>query len=220
MKIFIYGFVWKSTEQLLSANKQRKILHWEHCILQIILHNLNWFLFVVGLGQYATWPKQTSVTENVWVGFLPVVGASKLFRFGSRPLELDGFILLARIRASDSSRLNWSRDFWFLCGFPFWRKCQRCRTDHWSLPYQWDARISFTYQWDARISFGTSALSCMILNTKIGTCPPGRHLPGFWCIVEQFEDMECFFSPSPFRKIFATPKFPQLQQSLMRDPPT
>ena len=32
------------------------------------------------------------------VGFLPVVGASKLFRFGGRPLELDEFSLLARVR--------------------------------------------------------------------------------------------------------------------------
>ena len=163
-------------------------------------------MLVVRLGQCPTWQKQTSVTGNAWVGFIPVVGASKLFRFGGRPLELDGFILLTRIRASDSSRLNWSRDFWFLCGFTFWRKCQRYRIDHWSLPYQWDARISF----------GTSALSWMILDTRIGTSPPGRHLPGFCCIVEQFEDMKCFFSPSPFHKIFPTPQFPQLQQSSMR----
>ena len=32
------------------------------------------------------------------VGFLSVVGASKLYRFGGCPLELDEFSLLARVR--------------------------------------------------------------------------------------------------------------------------
>ena len=39
----------------------------------------------------------------------------------------------------------------------------------------------------------------------------------FFCIVEQFEDMECFLSPSLFHTIFQTPQLAQLQQSLMRD---
>ena len=124
MKIFVYGFVWKSTKQLRSASKQRKILHLEHCILQVILHNLHRFLLVVRLGQCATWSKQISVTGNIWVGFLPVVGVSMLLSFEGGAHELDGFTLLARIRAFDSSRLNWSKDFWFFRGFPFWRKWQ------------------------------------------------------------------------------------------------
>ena len=67
MKIFAYGFVWKSTKQLRPANKQRKILHLEHRILQVILHNLHQFLLVAGLGQYGTWSKWTSVTGNAWI---------------------------------------------------------------------------------------------------------------------------------------------------------
>ena len=51
----------------------------------------------------------------------------------------------------------------------------------------------------------------------IATYPPGRHLPRFCCIFEQLEDMEYFFSPSPFRTIFTIPQQAQLQQSLMRD---
>ena len=108
MKIFAYGFVWKSTKQLRPANKQRKILHLEHRILQVILHNLHQFLLVAGLGQYGTWSKWTSVTGNAWIGFSPVVGASKLHRFVGRSLKLDGFTLLTRIITSDCSRLNWS----------------------------------------------------------------------------------------------------------------
>ena len=54
MKIFAYGFVWKSTKQLQSASKQRTILHLEHRILQVRLHNLHQFLLVLGLGQCAT----------------------------------------------------------------------------------------------------------------------------------------------------------------------
>ena len=54
MKIFVYGFVWKSTKQLRSTSKQRKILHLELCILQVILHNLHRFLLVVGFGQCTT----------------------------------------------------------------------------------------------------------------------------------------------------------------------
>ena len=78
---------------------------------QVILHNLHRFLLVVGLGQDVTWSKRRSVTGNSRVGFLPVLGASKFLRFGGHSLELDGFTLLARMRASDSSRLNWSKDF-------------------------------------------------------------------------------------------------------------
>ena len=113
-------FLWKSAKQLRSTSKQRKILNLEHCILQVMLHNLHQFL-LVGLGQCATWSKRTSATGNAWVGFL-----------------------LVRIRASDSSSLNWSKDLWFLCGFPFWQKWRRYRIQ--ALTYQWDARISFWYQ--------------------------------------------------------------------------
>ena len=118
MKIFVYDFVWKWTKQLQSNSKQRKILPME----QVILHNLHRFLLVVGLGQDVTWSKWRSVTGNSRVGFLPVLGASKFLRFEGHSLELDGFTLLARMRASDSSRLNWSKDFWSLWCFPFWRK--------------------------------------------------------------------------------------------------
>ena len=62
------------------------------------------------------------MTGNTWVGFFLVICAFELLRFEGCLLELDGFTLLARIRASDSSRLNWSKNFWSLCGFPFWRK--------------------------------------------------------------------------------------------------
>ena len=41
MKIFVYGFVWKSTKHLQFSSKQRKILHFEHCILQVILYDLH-----------------------------------------------------------------------------------------------------------------------------------------------------------------------------------
>ena len=127
MKIFVYGFVWKSTKQLQSASKQRKVLNWEHCIVQVILDNLHQFLLVVGLSQCETWSKQMSVTGNALVGFLSVVGASKLLRFGGQPLELDGLTLVARIIPYDSSRLNWRKDFWSLGAFPFWQKWRRYR---------------------------------------------------------------------------------------------
>ena len=41
MKIFVYGFVWKSAKHLQFSSKQRKILHFEHCILQVILYDLH-----------------------------------------------------------------------------------------------------------------------------------------------------------------------------------
>ena len=47
--------------------------------------------------------------------------------WGDRSLELDGFTLLVRIRVSDSSILNWSKDFWSLSSFPFWRKWRQYR---------------------------------------------------------------------------------------------
>ena len=63
-----------------------------------------------------------------------------------------------------------------------------------------------SYHWDAKISFDTSALSCSVSNAMIATCRPGWHLPCFCCIVEQFQKMECFSSPSPFHIIFPTPQ--------------
>ena len=68
-----------------------------------------------------------SVTDNALVGFLSVVSASKLLRFGGQPLELDGLTLVARIILYDSSRLNWRKDFWSLGAFPFWQKWRRYR---------------------------------------------------------------------------------------------
>ena len=114
----LYG----NQQKLQSASKKRKILHLEHWTLQVILNNLHQFLLTVGLHQCATWSKWTSVTANASVGFLSVVGASKLLCFGDPSLELHRFTLLAMIRASDSSELNRGKDFWFLCGFPFLRK--------------------------------------------------------------------------------------------------
>ena len=73
---------------------------------------------------------------------------------------------------------------------------------HWSLRYQWNA----------------SALSCTVFDTMIAICPPGHHHHAFVTLLnEQFEDMECCFSPSPFHTIFPTPQKAQLQSSLMRD---
>ena len=73
---------------------------------------------------------------------------------------------------------------------------------HWSLRYQWNA----------------SALSCTVFDTMIAICPPGHHPHAFVTLLnEQFEDMECCFSPSPFHTIFPTPQKAQLQSSLMRD---
>ena len=70
----------------------------EHCIL----HNLHRVLLVV-IGDRQC--------------------LSRLFTRGRcLPLELDKLILLARFRASDSSRLNRSKDFWSLCSFKFWWK--------------------------------------------------------------------------------------------------
>ena len=70
----------------------------EHCIL----HNLHRVLLVV-IGDRQC--------------------LSRLFTRGRcLPLELDKLIFLARFRASDSSRLNRSKDFWSLCGFKFWWK--------------------------------------------------------------------------------------------------
>ena len=69
------------------------------------------------------------------------------------------------------------------------------KTKHWSL----------TYQLDARTSFGISALSCTVFDTMIATCWPGWDLSCFCCIMEQFEDMEFFFSP-PFHTTFPTPQ--------------
>ena len=123
-------------------------------------------------------------------------------------LEIDGFILLARMRASDSSRMNWSKDLSFFCGFPFWRKWRdSIGSKHWFLPYQWYARISFA----------TSALFYLVFDSMIATCLSGWHLSWFCCIVEQFEVMECFFSPFPFHTISPTAPLAQLQQSLIRD---
>ena len=51
---------------------------------------------------------------------------------------------------------------------------------HWSLPYQWDARIF-------------STLSSTLFETMIATCLPSLHIPCFCWVVEQFEDQECFF---------------------------
>ena len=112
MKIFVHGFAWKSTKRLRSASREKSSI-WNiafcrsYCIICIS------FLLVIGLGQYATWSKQTSVTGNAWVGFLPVVGGSKLCFWGCL-LQLDRFTLLTRIRASDSSRLNCSKDLFYL----------------------------------------------------------------------------------------------------------
>ena len=144
----------------------------------------------------------TKTNIFAWVGSLAVVGTSKLLYFVSCSL---GFTLLVRIRASDSSRLNWSKDCWSLFDFPFWQKWRWYSIQDWSLPNQWDARIYF----------GTSALPCIVFDTMIATCPQGRHLSCFCCIVEQFEDMESFFSSYPFHTIFLTPQLAQLQQSLM-----
>ena len=116
----LYG----NQQKLQSASKKRKILHLEHCTLQAILNNLHQFLLTVGLRQRATWSKWTSVTANAWVGFLSVVGESKLLCFGDPSLELHRSTVLVMIRASDSSRLNRGEEFWFLCGFPFWWKWQ------------------------------------------------------------------------------------------------
>ena len=134
-------------------------------------------------------------------------GCLQTSSFWGCPLELDGFTLLARIRASDTSRLNWSKDLWFYVVFHSDESDNGIGSKHWSLPYQWDGRISF----------GTSALPCLVFDTMIATCLSGWHLPCFCCIVEQFEDMECFFSPSPFHTIFSTSQLVQLQQSLIRD---
>ena len=82
MNIFVYGFALKSTKQLGSASKQRKILHLEYCILQVVLHNLHWLFLVVRLDQCATWSKWTLLTGNAWVRFLPMEGASIRLCFG------------------------------------------------------------------------------------------------------------------------------------------
>ena len=58
-------------------------------------------------------------------------------------------------------------------------------------------------------------LPCTVFNTMIATCPPSQNLPFFCCIIEQLQDMECFFSPSPFHAIFPTPQLAQRQQSLI-----
>ena len=86
-----------------------KSLAFEHYILQITLHNLHLYLLIVGLGQCANWWKQTSVTRYARVGFLPVLGSSKLLRFDGGPLELDGFTFSLMIRASNSARLSWNK---------------------------------------------------------------------------------------------------------------
>ena len=179
MKIFVYGFVWKSMKQLRSVSKQRKILHLEHCNLQVILHNLHRLLLVVGLGQCATWSKRTSVTGNARVGFLSVVGASKLLLLGvilSYYMDSLCWQGLEHLIAQD----------WSFCGFPFWRKWQRYRIQALIFVISMRCQNIFWYQ-------------RTVFDTMIATCPPGRHLQCYYCIVEQFEDMECFFSPYPFQ---------------------
>ena len=93
----------------------------------------------------------TKTNIFAWVGSLAVVGTSKLLYFVSCSI---GFTLLVRIRASDSSRLNWSKDCWSLFDFPFWQKWRWYSIQDWSLPNQWDTRIYF----------GTSALHSIWYN--------------------------------------------------------
>ena len=179
-----------------------KSLAFEHYILQITLHNLHLYLLIVGLGQCANWWKQTSVTRYARVGFLPVLGSSKLLRFDGGPLELDGFTLSLMIRASNSSRLSWSKNFWSLCKFPFWRKWRWYKIQALILPYQWDARVFF----------GTSALSGMVFDTMTALCPPGQHLACFFLHSWTIWGHEIFFLSFSFPHHLANSPICQLPQ--------
>ena len=129
-------------------------------------------------------------------GILPVVGASKLLRFGNRLLEPDGFTLLARIRASNSSRLNWSKDLLLLCDFPFWQMWRRYRVQTLILVILVRCQNIFWYQ-----RFVFHGIWC---NDSNMSARPTPIILLLYCWTIWRHGM--FFSPSPFHTSFPTPQ--------------
>ena len=129
-------------------------------------------------------------------GILPVVGASKLLRFGNRLLEPDGLTLLARIRASNSSRLNWCKDFSFLCDFPFWQIWRRYTIPALIFVISVKCQNIFWYQ-----RFVFPSLWC---NDSNMSAKPTLIMLLLYCWTIWRHGK--FFSPSPFHTIFPTPQ--------------
>ena len=102
--------------------------------------------------------------------------------FWGRPFELDRLSLLARIEhliAQDCTGAKISDPY---VVFHSDENDDGIGSKHWSL----------LYQWDARIYFGTSAFSCTVFDAMVSTCPSGQDLPCFCCNVEQFETLNVF----------------------------